>query len=55
MLVSPLMGPVMSITFGAMISDRELMVSVIQYKIVLIKGVDVGSEFKRKNKIRKLG
>lgn len=29
MLVSPLMGPVMSITFGAMISDRELMVSVI--------------------------
>jgi len=27
MLVSPLMGPVMSITFGAIISDRELMVS----------------------------
>ena len=26
MLVSPLMGPVMSITFGAIISDRELMV-----------------------------
>lgn len=28
MLVSPLMGPVMSITFGAIISDRELMVSM---------------------------
>lgn len=27
MLVSPLMGPVMSITFGAIISDRQLMVS----------------------------
>lgn len=27
MLVSPLMGPVMSITFGAMISDRDLIVS----------------------------
>jgi len=27
MLVSPLMGPVMSITFGAIISDKELMVS----------------------------
>jgi uncharacterized membrane protein len=27
MLVSPLMGPVMSITFGAIISDRELIVS----------------------------
>lgn len=27
MLVSPLMGPVMSITFGAMISDRSLIVS----------------------------
>lgn len=26
MLVSPLMGPVMSVTFGTMISDRELMV-----------------------------
>lgn len=26
MLVSPLMGPVMSITFGAMISDRTLVV-----------------------------
>jgi Domain of unknown function (DUF389) len=28
MLVSPLMGPVMSITFGAIISDRELIVSM---------------------------
>jgi uncharacterized membrane protein len=28
MLVSPLMGPVMSITFGAIISDRDLMVSL---------------------------
>lgn len=30
MLVSPLMGPVMSITFGTIISDRELVVSVGQ-------------------------
>lgn len=29
MLVSPLMGPVMSITFGAIISDKELMVSAV--------------------------
>lgn len=29
MLVSPLMGPVMSITFGAIISDRELMVCTL--------------------------
>lgn len=28
MLVSPLMGPVMSITFGAIIADRELVVSI---------------------------
>lgn len=28
MLVSPLMGPVMSITFGTIIADRELVVSV---------------------------
>lgn len=28
MLVSPLMGPVMSITFGIMISDRQLVVCV---------------------------
>lgn len=26
MLVSPLMGPVMAVTFGAMIADRELVV-----------------------------
>lgn len=31
MLVSPLMGPVMSITFGAMISDRDLIVNDIIY------------------------
>lgn len=30
MLVSPLMGPVMSITFGTIISDREL---VVMYKV----------------------
>lgn len=29
MLVSPLMGPVMSITFGTIISDRELVVCLI--------------------------
>lgn len=28
MLVSPLMGPVMSITFGTIISDRELVVRI---------------------------
>lgn len=33
MLVSPLMGPVMSITFGAMISDRELIVRIIHIQI----------------------
>lgn len=26
MLVSPLMGPVMAVTFGAMIADKELVV-----------------------------
>lgn len=31
MLVSPLMGPVMSITFGAIISDRELVVKIYSY------------------------
>lgn len=30
MLVSPLMGPVMAVTFGAIISDRELVVSIDQ-------------------------
>lgn len=30
MLVSPLMGPVMSITFGAMISDRDLIVNFLE-------------------------
>lgn len=33
MLVSPLMGPVMSITFGTIISDRELMVGAATYYI----------------------
>lgn len=33
MLVSPLMGPVMSITFGIMISDYKLMVSLIEFNI----------------------
>jgi uncharacterized membrane protein len=28
MLVSPLMGPVMSITFGTIVSDRELVVGI---------------------------
>lgn len=30
MLVSPLMGPVMSVTFGAIISDYELVVSSME-------------------------
>lgn len=29
MLVSPLMGPVMAVTFGAMIADKELVVNMI--------------------------
>ena len=29
MLVSPLMGPVMAVTFGAMIADKELVVSLL--------------------------
>lgn len=36
MLVSPLMGPVMSITFGTIISDRELVVSSFIFKIIYI-------------------
>lgn len=30
MLVSPLMGPVMAVTFGAMIADRELVVNILK-------------------------
>lgn len=36
MLVSPLMGPVMSITFGAIISDYSLIVSTME-TIILLK------------------
>lgn len=37
MLVSPLMGPVMSITFGAIISDRDLIVTISKLMRVKIR------------------
>lgn len=36
MLVSPLMGPVMAITFGTIISDRQLVVSKRHFSKIMI-------------------